>query len=75
MEKAPIVTEIVEFLEAYDVSGLQLADTAGVSPVIISRLRKGHRHDVLSANADALRAAMSSLKTTAKLRSKEVCNV
>lgn len=75
MKKALIVTEVVEFLEKYDVSGIQLAAKAGITPVIVSRLRKGHRADVLSANADALRIAMSTLKETAKLRNDGVCNV
>ena len=68
MKKAPIVTEVVDFLETYDVSGVQLATTAGVTPVVISRLRNGRRSDVLSANADALRLAMAALKQTAALR-------
>ena len=54
MKKALIVTEVVEFLGKYDVSGIQLAELAGITPVIVSRLRKGHRSDVLSANADAI---------------------
>ena len=74
MKKALIVTEVVEFLGKYDVSGIQLAELAGITPVIVSRLRKGHRSDVLSANADALRSAMSTLKATAKLRNRGACD-
>ena len=74
MKKAHIVTEIVDFLETYDVSGVQLATTAGVTPVVISRLRNGRRSDVLSANADALRSAMTTLKATAKLRDRGACD-
>ena len=70
MKKAHIVTEVVDFLETYDVSGVQLATTAGVTPVVISRLRNGRRSDVLSANADALRLAMAALKQTAELRNR-----
>ena len=74
MKKAHIVTEVVDFLETYDVSGVQLATTAGVTPVVISRLRNGRRSDVLSANADALRSAMTTLKATAKLRDRGACD-
>ena len=65
MERTPIATEVVEFLESHPVTGAQLAETAGVNPVLISRLRTGKRADVLSANADAIRAAISELRSSA----------
>ena len=65
MEKTPIATEVVEFLESHPVTGAQLAEAAGVNPVLISRLRTGKRADVLSANADAIRAAISELRSAA----------
>lgn len=65
MEKTPIAIEVVEFLESHPVTGAQLAEAAGVNPVLISRLRTGKRADVLSANADAIRAAISELRSSA----------
>ena len=65
MEKTPIATEVVEFLKSHSVTGAQLAEAAGVNPVIISRLRTGKRADVLSANADAIRAAINELRDSA----------
>lgn len=62
MERTPIATEVVEFLKSHPVTGAQLAEAAGVNPVIISRLRTGKRADVLSANADAIRAAIRALR-------------
>ena len=44
---------------------VRLAEAAGVNPVIISRLRTGKRSDVLSANADAIRAAIRNFRATA----------
>ena len=64
MEKTPIATEVVEFLKSHPVTGAQLAEAAGVNPVIISRLRTGKRADVLSANADAIRTAINELRST-----------
>ena len=64
MERTPIATEVVEFLESHPVTGAQLAETAGVNPVLISRLRTGKRADVLSANAEAIRAAINGLRAS-----------
>lgn len=64
MERTPIATEVVEFLNNHSVTGAQLAEAAGVNPVIISRLRTGKRADVLSANADAIRAAINELRVS-----------
>lgn len=64
MERTPIATEVVEFLNNHPVTGAQLAEAAGVNPVIISRLRTGKRSDVLSANADAIRAAINALRVS-----------
>lgn len=64
MERTPIATEVVEFLNNHPVTGAQLAEAAGVNPVIISRLRTGKRADVLSANADAIRAAINALRVS-----------
>lgn len=64
MERTPIATEVVEFLNKHPVTGAQLAEAAGVNPVIISRLRTGKRADVLSANADAIRAAINELRVS-----------
>ena len=65
MERTSIATEVVEFLNSHPVTGAQLAGAAGVNPVIISRLRTGKRSDVLSANADAIRAAIRNFRATA----------
>ena len=65
MERTSIATEVVEFLNSHPVTGAQLAAAAGVNPVIISRLRTGKRSDVLSANADAIRAAIRNFRATA----------
>ena len=65
MERTPIATEVVEFLKNNSVTGAQLAEAAGVNPVLISRLRTGKRADVLSANADAIRAAINELRSSA----------
>ena len=65
MERTPIATEVVEFLKNHSVTGAQLAEAAGVNPVLISRLRTGKRADVLSANADAIRAAINELRSSA----------
>lgn len=65
MEKTSIATEVVEFLNSHPVTGAQLAEAAGVNPVIISRLRTGKRSDVLSANADAIRAAIRDFRAAA----------
>ena len=64
MERTPIATEVVEFLKSHPVTAAQLAEAAGVNPVIISRLRTGKRADVLSANADAIRTAINELRST-----------
>ena len=65
MKKSPIATEVVEFLKSYPLTGAQLAEAAGVNPVLISRLRTGKRADVLSANADAIRSAINALRSSA----------
>ena len=59
--KAPIVTELIEFFQANDVSCRYLARESGVASPIITRVLSGERKDMTSRNADALRKAMKRI--------------
>ena len=59
--KAPIVTELIEFFQANDVSCRCLAKESGVASPIITRVLSGERKDMTSRNADALRKAMKRI--------------
>ena len=57
----PIVREISRFLEENpSVTERQLAIAAGIPPVLLNRVRNRRRQDMVSANADRLRAAMQT---------------
>ena len=62
---AKITSEVRFFLERHKLSARKLAIEAGVTPVIVTRVLSGERQDMLSSNADALRAAMARLSPTA----------
>ena len=62
---AKITSEVRFFLERRKLSARKLAIEAGVTPVIVTRVLSGERQDMLSSNADALRAAMARLSLTA----------
>lgn len=62
---AKITSEVRFFLERHKLSARKLAIEAGVTPVIVTRVLSGERQDMLSSNADALRAAMARLSLTA----------
>ena len=59
--QAHIVTDLVEFFQANDVSCRCLARESGVASPIITRVLSGERKDMTSRNADALRKAMKRL--------------
>lgn len=61
MSNVTIATEVSRFLNQYSLSAAVLARESGVSPVILSRMKKGKQKDVLAATADALRDAMKRL--------------
>lgn len=61
MPNVTIATEVKRFLDQHSLSAAVLARESGVSPVILSRMKKGKQKDVLAATADALRAAMKRL--------------
>jgi len=61
MSNVTIATEVSRFLDQYSLSAAVLARESGVSPVILSRMKKGKQKDVLAATADALRDAMKRL--------------
>lgn len=60
--KAQIVTELDFFLNKYNMPARKLAIAAGLLPNTLTRLLSGKRHDMRSANADRLRAAMRRLE-------------
>lgn len=61
METKSISTEVINFLASSGVTAALLAREAGISPVIVSRLKTGGRKEVRSSTADRIRAAMRRL--------------
>lgn len=59
--KPQIYFEVREFLELHKMSAARLARQAGILPVTLTRVLSGERKDMVSASADALRAAMTRL--------------
>ncbi len=62
--KPQIYFEVREFLELHKMSAARLARQAGILPVTLTRVLSGERKDMVSASADALRAAMTRLTAT-----------
>lgn len=62
--KPQIYFEVREFLELRKMSAARLARQAGILPVTLTRVLSGERKDMVSASADALRAAMTRLTAT-----------
>lgn len=63
--EARIVSELRFFLMEHKISARRLALEAGVTPVTVTRVLSRERKDMVSAKADALRAAMARLSPTA----------
>lgn len=61
--KPAIYFEAREFLEATGMSAAALCRQAGIPSVTLSRILKGERQDMVSANADKLRRAMCVLRS------------
>lgn len=59
--KPQIYFEVREFLELHKMPAARLARQAGILPVTLTRVLSGERKDMVSASADALRAAMTRL--------------
>ncbi len=59
--KTNIAVEAENFLNSTGFSARKLAMEAGVNPVILTRVLSGTRRDMMSENADRLRAAMKRL--------------
>lgn len=62
--KPQIYFEVREFLELHKMPAARLARQAGILPVTLTRVLSGERKDMVSASADALRAAMTRLTAT-----------
>jgi hypothetical protein len=56
--KPTILIEVQAFLKKHGIPASVLADSAGVSRPVLTRLLSGARKDVKSCTADALRLAM-----------------
>ena len=61
--KPTILTEVQAFLKKHGIPASVLADSAGVSRPVLTRLLSGARKDVRSCTADALRRAMQDYET------------
>ncbi len=60
--QSPIAAEVADFLDSTGIPQRRLAETSGVNPVYIRRLKNGTQKDVRSAYADSLRDAMRRLR-------------
>lgn len=61
-----ILREVRAFLKKHRMTASALAELAGVSQPMLSRLLTGRRPDIMSRNADALREAMWRYDATQK---------